>query len=706
MMFVGDNRKHKREVFPKKCLGPDGRQRDSSVSLWCRSRAYLTCGSSFVGLSAAIMWILRLLSLFVLLGHGVLGSPTARHILHERRSLNDQWKRQQKLPSDTFMPMRIGLAQQNLHRVGEILNQVSHPDSPEYGKHWTAEQLADTFGSSQETVNAVKEWLGENDIPASRVSHHRNNWLEVNVTAQEAEQLLHAEYFVHENVHDGREKAACDEYYIPKALQGHIDFITPTVHFDSNTQREKKRKRTKRALPECHDNIIRPAIIPCLTCAPGMNPSDPETYIGDCAKSVTPACLRALYGLPDPDTIKPFTDARVPLGLVEFSPASQYPPDLDDFFIKYTGSCYGKGQPRHISINGGVPYPDPENHPEHFTEPDGDIEIAWSIVYPNDVAIYQIGDGGSFDSFLDALDGTYCDSGGGPGTNASNPQCGSASGRDLADVISISWTNGEADFSPRYLERQCNEFGKLGTLGVTVLAASGDSGVGNNCTNPLTGLLTNDTSPGTYKVQFPASCPFVTAVGGTRVPSAPPFEPGDLEVAMASDSDFDPFSSWARLRSGGGFSNVFAAPVWQSPTMQAYAAKHAPSRVSADGKSLYNNSRHMRGFPDISANGYKFSAVVNSKTSMFSGTSGSTPMVAGTIALINGERLAQSPRKGSVGFINPVLYQYPYILNDVVEGDNRGCGTEGFQCVEGWDPVTGLGTPNYEKMSGLWNSLP
>lgn len=83
--------------------------------------------------------------------------------------------------------------------------------------------------------------------------------------------------------------------------------------------------------------------------------------------------------------------------------------------------------------------------------------------------------------------------------------------------------------------------------------------------------------------------------------------------------------------------------------------------------------------------------------------------------------------KSTVGFINPVLYQNPQVLNDsecpsaptlagmfyftntrnpVVNGSNPGCGTIGFKSVEGWDPATGLGTPNYPKMLELFLSLP
>lgn len=71
---------------------------------------------------------------------------------------------------------------------------------------------------------------------------------------------------------------------------------------------------------------------------------------------------------------------------------------------------------------------------------------------------------------------------------------------------------------------------------------------------------------------------------------------------------------------------------------------------------------------------------------------------------LNEERMAIG--KGPVGFLNPVLYENPWVLNDITNGSNPGCGTDGFYAVKGWDPVTGLGTPNYPKMLQLFLSLP
>lgn len=62
--------------------------------------------------------------------------------------------------------------------------------------------------------------------------------------------------------------------------------------------------------------------------------------------------------------------------------------------------------------------------------------------------------------------------------------------------------------------------------------------------------------------------------------------------------------------------------------------------------------------------------------------------------------------KGPVGFVPPVLYANPWALNDITNGTNVGCGSQGFHAAKGWDPATGLGTPNYPRMLELFLSLP
>ena len=80
-----------------------------------------------------------------------------------------------------------------------------------------------------------------------------------------------------------------------------------------------------------------------------------------------------------------------------------------------------------------------------------------------------------------------------------------------------------------------------------------------------------------------------------------------------------------------------------------------------------------------------------------SGTSASCPTFAGMIAVINDMRAAQG--KPTLGFLNPALYAAPSALNDITKGTNDyGKKTGGFTATKGWDPVTGLGTPDFQKL--------
>ena len=81
-----------------------------------------------------------------------------------------------------------------------------------------------------------------------------------------------------------------------------------------------------------------------------------------------------------------------------------------------------------------------------------------------------------------------------------------------------------------------------------------------------------------------------------------------------------------------------------------------------------------------------------------SGTSASTPTVAGIISLLNDARLQKN--KSTLGFLNPFLYQNSAAMYDVTTGHNEGClpGDIGFYATTGWDPVTGCGTPNFPAM--------
>lgn len=119
-------------------------------------------------------------------------------------------------------------------------------------------------------------------------------------------------------------------------------------------------------------------------------------------------------------------------------------------------------------------------------------------------------------------------------------------------------------------------------------------------------------------------------------------------------------------------------------------------------------NRDGRAYPDISAiseNGVTITTggVVRLDNA---GTSMAAPIVAALISRINEERL--SAGKGLVGFVNPVFYAHPEMFNDITFSPLKvaPCNETGYlEAVKGWDPMTGLGTPNYPAMLEVFMNL-
>lgn len=140
-------------------------------------------------------------------------------------------------------------------------------------------------------------------------------------------------------------------------------------------------------------------------------------------------------------------------------------------------------------------------------------------------------------------------------------------------------------------------------------------------------------------------------------------------------------------------------PSYQSTAVAAYFTSHKPTYTATQ----YNNSQTVRGYPDVSANGANYVVALDGSLSLVYGTSASSPTFGSIITLINEQRI--NAGKAAVGFLNPTLYANTAAFNDITSGTNQGCGTAGFTAVAGWDPVTGLGTPNYGKLLAVFMAL-
>merc|ERR1719265_2534507 len=158
-------------------------------------------------------------------------------------------------------------------------------------------------------------------------------------------------------------------------------------------------------------------------------------------------------------------------------------------------------------------------------------------------------------------------------------------------VVSLSYGSQKIDFcDSTTIKRLSEDVQKLGTMGVTVVIASGDDGSGGN--------TRQGSNNGKLSPSFPASIPYVLAVGSTF------FEGGLSGEEMAT----------TQFGSGGGFSFDYEMPQYQSAAVKAYLA-NSPEI----GTLTY--ASNGRGSPDVALLGEKFAVVDNGQTIAVGGTS-------------------------------------------------------------------------------------
>ena len=226
-------------------------------------------------------------------------------------------------------------------------------------------------------------------------------------------------------------------------------------------------------------------------------------------------------------------------------------------------------------------------------------------------------------------------------------------------LISISWGGPESSFTTQSMTTYNQAFQDAGTMGKTVFVAAGDGG------------SSDGQSDGANHVDFPASSPYVVGCGGTTLEANVSTNTITSEVVWNETASNEGAT-------GGGVSDFFPRPSYQD------SANVPPPTTQAGG----------RGVPDVAANadpvtGYQ--VIVDGSTTTIGGTSAVAPLYAGLFARIN-QALVQNG-KSRVGFVNAALYQNPSAFHDIVSGDNGA-----FSAGPGWDPTTGLGSPDGGKI--------
>ncbi|KAA1473412.1 tripeptidyl peptidase A [Dentipellis sp. KUC8613] len=577
-------------------------------------------------------------------------APKCAHKLKESISAPREWEIIGPAPADHILQLRIALPQHNFALLEQHLYEVSDPSHTRYGEHLSKEEVEELVAPHPDSLAAVESWLTEFGIDeGARSRSPANDWIKLNVPVGLAEKMLDTKYLLWKHRSDGDVIVRTTSYSLPENVHAHVELVQPTTLFA-----RFKGHRTTFRFSDTKTADSAPA--------PGTATiEDPVTGVkvdASCNTTVTITCLKELYNAVG---VKTSTTNGNEIGITGYLEQFANIADLQLFYADQRPDALNSTF-KTVLINGG------ENNQtvsEAGAEANLDTQFAYGLTFPTPRTFWSTGGSPPFIPDI------------GTPTDTNEPYTKwldfVLAEPKIPQTISTSYGDDEQTVPESFAKRVCSDFAQLGARGTTLTFSSGDGGVGDGDENPATQeCFTNDGRNITRFIPgFPASCPFVTAVGGTiHVP----------EVAV--------------FFSGGGFSDYFARPAYQDKAVTAFLDK-LPKGLYA---GLFNPNG--RAIPDVSAQADNFRIFLSGSPVSIGGTSASSPTFAGFVSLLNDARLSQG--LPSLGFVNPLLYTRGLSgFNDITSGNNPGCGTPGFNATVGWDAVTGLGTPNFGKLKEI-----
>ncbi|KAF9534131.1 subtilisin-like protein [Crepidotus variabilis] len=568
------------------------------------------------------------------------------------------WVKSGKPALGHTITLRIGLPQPNFHVLESHLYEISDPDHERYGNHLTKEEVEDLVRPHPDSLDAVNEWLYSAGFAAEEINRSpAHDWVLLTIPVSKAEDILDTTYHVWTHTASGDSLIRSTRYSLPRHLHDHVELVQPTTMF-GRTKRERSHIFAPfKAEDEDEDEDEDAAIFSTQTDTSLASGSiDPS-----CNTTITVSCLLQLYNATGYEALNKSNNSIGITGYLEEYANLQ---DLQSFYSEQRPDALNSSF-NFVSIKDGL---NSQNLSEAGEEAGLDVQFAFGISFPVPGTFWSTAGRPPFQT-----EEGYDENSNEPYQDWLDSLLGS---KEIPLVISTSYGDDEQTVPKSYALRVCAGFAQLGARGVSLLFSSGDAGVGDGESDPAKQTcFTNDgTNQTRFRPAFPASCPYVTTVGGT--------ENVNPEVAVSS------------FFSGGGFSDYFVRPAYQEAAVSTYLSK-LPRGLY---QGLYD--QEGRAFPDVAAQGDRFRIWNKGRAGKIGGTSASSPTFAGFVALLNDARLKTN--QPPLGFLNPFLYSKGRAgMNDILDGSNPGCGTPGFNVTTGWDPVTGLGTPDFGKLKEI-----
>jgi tripeptidyl-peptidase-1 len=446
----------------------------------------------------------------------------------------DGWSRGDRPLASELIKFRLAITQGNAAEFERKVIDLSTPGHPSYGQHMERDEVKEFLRPSSVVSDRIMAWLRSENVPTSSINSD-GHWISFTVPVSQAEQILKTQFFYFQQQSQQKAIIRTLGYSVPSALRPHIQLIQPTTRFGNlNPQRGFH-------LP------------PKL--------ASPEELAAPCSRIVTPSCLKDLYAI---DNTATRADRRNRLGISGF--LEQYARH-DDFeeFMRHYASAHSYVNFSISSINGGK---DDQN--SIFDSLEASLDVQYAISLADDVlaTFYTTGGRGPVVPEINHPNATI---------STNEPYLEQLHflldlpDAELPAVLSNSYGEDEQSLPASYLNATCSLFAQLGARGVSIIFSSGDSGPGQAC------VRNDGTNQTRFLPGYPASCPFVTSIGGTYG--------SNPERAVSF--------------SGGGFSEVFPRPAYQEQAVEGYL-----HQLGTRWHGLYNSSG--RGIPDVSAQASDF----------------------------------------------------------------------------------------------------
>lgn len=567
-------------------------------------------------------------------------------------AISPLWTRGERADPAHRVQLTIAVKQKNMDTLRSIVDDISNPLSANFNQLLSFEKIV-SMTANPEAAQAVAAWLAASAPSAQIFITKTTDYVRVEVSAAEAEQLLSTTFHMYRHYPaDGsavRTTVRAEAYTLPSHIAPHVDFVTAAGSMPNVHPRHPARpvdKETAAKLSQSNANAIPPIV----------------------AGYVTPALLWQVYSIASPTVVS----TQSTQSLFESLLQSYSPSDLTMFQQSFN-----------LQVNPITTLIGPNNASDCVPEPNNcgeanlDVQIIMGISQGSPTTFWSI-DANDQTPFIDWVVAVSND--------ASAPY-----------VHSVSYGDVEIYDDPNMQQRFNDDVQKLAARGITVIVASGDDGVANF---PARG---NASACGFFP-SFPASASYVTAVGATQG-----LESSQPEVACTS-------ATGGGITTGGGFSGVFSQPAYQSAAVQAYLnnanANIPPTNMFASQGRGYPDVA-VAGHAYILVIGGNFTAADGTSASapMFAGMitlinaeriqAGKNPLGFLNQIIYN------------LGATNPSVFNdITSGENNCAAGAPQGqqgaatCCQYGFTATSGWDAASGWGSVNFPKFSAALLALP